>query len=170
MKNAVFWAVTHSDSCKNRRLEGRNASIIRVTRIGELGTTLAMTILFSLIMEVTLSSEMSVLTRATRRHIPLEGILYGYLMTMSLHPPFFVLGGDAAKNQKKQQHSFEVRNYFIFNEHVFQWTVKVQLNLSQCSTKHYTMMTYGGWGCIDPRYPDLSNSCRWVIAFTSRAL
>jgi hypothetical protein len=34
MKNAVFWDVAPRDSCKNRRF----ASIIRVTRIGELGT------------------------------------------------------------------------------------------------------------------------------------
>jgi hypothetical protein len=35
MKNGVFWDVTPCGSCKNRS--------IRVTRIGELGTTLAVT-------------------------------------------------------------------------------------------------------------------------------
>jgi hypothetical protein len=41
MKNAAFWDVTPYGSCKNRRFGG--LSIIRVTRIGELGTTLAVT-------------------------------------------------------------------------------------------------------------------------------
>jgi hypothetical protein len=40
MKNAVFWDVTPCGSCKNRQFGGRIASIIRVTRIGDLGTTL----------------------------------------------------------------------------------------------------------------------------------
>jgi hypothetical protein len=41
MKNGVFWDVTPSGSCKNRRFEELSASFIRVRRIGELGTTLA---------------------------------------------------------------------------------------------------------------------------------
>jgi hypothetical protein len=44
IKNGVLWNVTPSDSCKNRRFGGTYASFIRVTRIGELGTTLAVTI------------------------------------------------------------------------------------------------------------------------------
>jgi mRNA-degrading endonuclease toxin of MazEF toxin-antitoxin module len=45
--------------------EERIASIIRVTRIGELGTTLA-----------TAATETSALTTATRRNIPEDGIFF----------------------------------------------------------------------------------------------
>jgi hypothetical protein len=43
MKNGVFWDVTPCDSCKIEVSEELSASFIRVTRIGELGTTLAVT-------------------------------------------------------------------------------------------------------------------------------
>jgi hypothetical protein len=42
LKNGVFWDDTPCGFCKNRRFE-LSASFIRVTRIGELGTTLAVT-------------------------------------------------------------------------------------------------------------------------------
>jgi hypothetical protein len=43
MKNAVFWDLILRGSCKNDVSEELSVSIIRVTRIGLLGTTLAVT-------------------------------------------------------------------------------------------------------------------------------
>jgi hypothetical protein len=42
MRNAIFWYVTPCGSCKRRRFGGI-ASSIRMTRISELGTMLAVT-------------------------------------------------------------------------------------------------------------------------------
>jgi hypothetical protein len=90
MKNAVFWDVTRGGFYNNGCFGGTCLSVIMVKRIGELGTTLALTsnytllvaanvvpnslILFTLMVEEIHSSEMSVVTSTTRRHIPEGGI------------------------------------------------------------------------------------------------
>jgi hypothetical protein len=56
MKSVVFWDETLCGSCKNRRFGGTYRTIIRVKRISELGTTLAVTsspILFTLMILAT---------------------------------------------------------------------------------------------------------------------
>jgi hypothetical protein len=66
--------------------EERSASIMRVTRIGELGTTLAVNsnvlpsspILVTLMMEDLSSSETSVLTRSTLSSIPEDGFTHSH--------------------------------------------------------------------------------------------
>jgi hypothetical protein len=80
MKNVVFWDVTPCGSIRMDVSEESIASIMRLERIGEL-RMLAVTsspILATLMMEMIISSETSVLTTATRRHIPENGILHSY--------------------------------------------------------------------------------------------
>jgi hypothetical protein len=64
---------------RNDVSEEFSTSIIRVIRIGGLGTTLAVTsMLVTLMMAALRSSETSVLTRVTRRNIPEGGIHYSH--------------------------------------------------------------------------------------------
>jgi hypothetical protein len=82
MKNAVFWEVTPCGSVRTDVSEQRTASIIRVTRIGELGKKLALssnrrTLRRNTIHSIS-SSETSVLARATWRNIQEDGILHSH--------------------------------------------------------------------------------------------
>jgi hypothetical protein len=94
MKNVSSGMICHVALVRTDISQEFSASIIRVTRIGELGTTLAITsnrrrllvmanvpsspILVTLMMEALSSCKTSVLTRATRCHIPEETILLTY--------------------------------------------------------------------------------------------
>jgi hypothetical protein len=80
MKNAVFWDVTPCGCCKSRLWAERIASIIMLVTTNFVPCSL---ISSTVMMEAIHSSKTSVLTRATRRHIPEDGIpnreRHGYL-------------------------------------------------------------------------------------------
>jgi hypothetical protein len=86
MKNAVSWDVTACGECKNKRFAGMYSLHHQRDNNQRARTTLAVTsntadvpswlILFTLMLEAIRTSETSVLKRATRRHIPEDGILH----------------------------------------------------------------------------------------------
>jgi hypothetical protein len=78
VKNVVFWMLRSVALLRNDVSEEPSASIIRVIRIGYLGTTLAVTSNRSMLrkMEAIRSSETFVLKRATRSNTPEDGILH----------------------------------------------------------------------------------------------
>jgi hypothetical protein len=80
MKNAVFQDVTMHGTCKNWCFL---RSIIRLLVTANVAPTSP--ILVTLMMEVICSSETLVLTRATQRHIPEDGIIH--------HSPFLCCAG-----------------------------------------------------------------------------
>jgi hypothetical protein len=82
MKNGVFWDVTPYGSCKNGHFEGtyrlhhQDESVLQLlVTVNVVSSTL---ILFTLMMEAIYSSESSVITGVTQRHMPEDGILHSH--------------------------------------------------------------------------------------------
>jgi hypothetical protein len=76
VKNAVFWDVAPRRSCVNRRFGGTYRLHLQGRKIRERGTSVGRWL--HLKMEAMRSSETSVHTRSTWRHIPEDGILHSH--------------------------------------------------------------------------------------------
>jgi hypothetical protein len=79
MKNAVFWDVAPCRSCVNQPFGGKYRLHFQGIKISERGTRVSRRFadFYTLKMEAIRSSESSVNTRSTRRHIPQDGIQIG---------------------------------------------------------------------------------------------
>jgi hypothetical protein len=84
MKNGVFWDVMSCGSCNKRRFggnqrlhlqRGKNPSVRRLLITANIPSS---QILANVMLEAVRSAETSVLTRATRRNIPEDGILHSH--------------------------------------------------------------------------------------------
>jgi hypothetical protein len=92
MKNDIFLDVTPCGCCKNRRFRGtyrlhrQNDKNQRARNVSSncADVVPSSLILVTLIMDATHSTETSVLTRATRRHIPEGGVLHSLSLSLEL--------------------------------------------------------------------------------------
>jgi hypothetical protein len=75
LQNAVFWDVAPCRSCVNRRFGGPYRLHLQGRKIRVQGTSVSRWLQK---METTRTSETSVHTRSTRRHIPEDGILHSH--------------------------------------------------------------------------------------------
>jgi hypothetical protein len=119
VKNAVAWGVTSCDSCKNQCFGKRITSILRVTRIGELGTTLAVTSNRSTLWRNTILCYITLCYKKTTQG-------HKYLHTEFLHPvnEIWVLLGRSEQGISYQGSCFvsHTKNiYNVYNEKYIQF-------------------------------------------------
>jgi hypothetical protein len=54
---------------------------------------------------------------------------------------------------------------YIYNIYIYIHEVNFTMCLTNKTLRHEDLW---GYGCIDPRFPDIGNSWRWVVSFTPR--